>query len=54
MNIGQLQRDAASGLWFRLRTPVPAAPRANGLALGVPQTRLRYEFFGPLETLQAA
>jgi phospholipase/carboxylesterase len=27
-NIGQLQRDAASGLWFRLRTPVPSAPRS--------------------------
>ena len=28
MDIGPLQRDAASGLSFRLRTPVPAAPRS--------------------------
>lgn len=28
MNIGPLQRDAASGLSYRLRTPVPAAPRS--------------------------
>jgi len=28
MNVGPLQRDAASGLSYRLRKPVPAAPRS--------------------------
>ena len=49
-----LPRDRDVDLYFLGPKPFMQFVYANGLALGVPQTRLRYEFFGPLETLQAA
>ena len=49
-----LPGDRDVDLYFLGPKPFMQSVYANGLALGVPQTRLRYEFFGPLETLQAA
>jgi len=41
-------------LYFLGPKPFMQSVYANGLALGVPAQRLRYEFFGPLEALEAA
>ena len=40
-------------LYFLGPKPFMKAVYANGLALGVPKQQLRYEFFGPLEALEA-
>jgi nitric oxide dioxygenase len=50
----QLPEDRDVDLYFLGPKPFMQAVYRNGLALGVAQDRLRYEFFGPLEELRAA
>jgi len=50
----QLPADRDVDLYFLGPKPFMQAVYRNGLALGVAQERLRYEFFGPLEELRAA
>lgn len=50
----QLPQDRDVDLYFLGPKPFMQAVYADGLALGVPAPRLRWEFFGPLEALQAA
>jgi nitric oxide dioxygenase len=49
-----LPADRDVDLYFLGPKPFMQAVYRNGLALGVAANRLRYEFFGPLEDLQAA
>jgi nitric oxide dioxygenase len=49
-----LPPDRDVDLYFLGPKPFMQAVYGSGLALGVPPNRLRYEFFGPLEALQAA
>lgn len=49
-----LPADRDVDLYFLGPEPFMQAVYSHGLALGVPQQRLRYEFFGPLQVLQAA
>lgn len=51
---GELPSDRDVDLCFLGPKPFMQAVFAHGLALGVPEPRLRYEFFGPLEALKAA
>lgn len=51
---GELPSDRDVDLYFLGPKPFMQAVFAHGLALGVPEPQLRYEFFGPLEALQAA
>lgn len=50
----QLPQDRDVDLYFLGPKPFMQAVYRNGLALGIAQDRLRYEFFGPLEDLRAA
>jgi len=50
----QLPADRDVDLYFLGPKPFMQAVYRTGLALGVTQERLRYEFFGPLEELRAA
>lgn len=50
----ELPSDRDVDLYFLGPKPFMQAVFAHGLALGVPEPQLRYEFFGPLEALQAA
>jgi nitric oxide dioxygenase len=50
----ELPVDRDVDLYFLGPKPFMQAVYANGLALGVPEQQLRYEFFGPLEDLRAA
>lgn len=50
---GLLPEDRDVDLYFLGPKPFMKAVYANGLALGVPKQQLRYEFFGPLEALEA-
>ncbi|HEX7891697.1 MAG TPA: NO-inducible flavohemoprotein [Ramlibacter sp.] len=50
----QLPADRNVDVYFLGPKPFMQAVYRNGLALGVARERLRYEFFGPLEELQAA
>lgn len=50
----ELPADRDVDLYFLGPKPFMQAVYANGLALGVPEQQLRYEFFGPLEDLRAA
>ncbi len=50
----ELPADRDVDLYFLGPKPFMRAMYANGLALGVPKNQLRYEFFGPLEALEAA
>ncbi|OEZ31859.1 NO-inducible flavohemoprotein [Variovorax boronicumulans] len=50
---GLLPEDRDVDLYFLGPKPFMQAVYANGLALGVPKQQLRYEFFGPLEALEA-
>ena len=50
----QLPADRDVDVYFLGPKPFMQAVFRSGLALGVPQERLRYEFFGPLEELKAA
>ena len=50
----ELPADRDVDLYFLGPKPFMQAVYRNGLALGVAQNRLRYEFFGPLEELKAA
>jgi nitric oxide dioxygenase len=49
----QLPADRDVDLYFLGPKPFMKAVYASGLALGVPKQQLRYEFFGPLEALEA-
>jgi nitric oxide dioxygenase len=49
-----LPADRDVDVYFLGPKPFMQSVFRNGLALGVPQERLRYEFFGPLEELRAA
>jgi nitric oxide dioxygenase len=49
----QLPADRDVDLYLLGPKPFMKAVYANGLALGVPKQQLRYEFFGPLEALEA-
>ena len=49
----QLPADRDVDLYFLGPKPFMKSVYANGLALGVPKQQLRYEFFGPLEALEA-
>jgi nitric oxide dioxygenase len=49
----QLPEDRDVDLYFLGPKPFMKSVYANGLALGVPKQQLRYEFFGPLEALEA-
>ncbi len=48
-----LPADRDVDLYFLGPKPFMQAVYAHGLALGVPRQQLRYEFFGPLEALEA-
>ncbi|MBB4225624.1 NO-inducible flavohemoprotein [Variovorax guangxiensis] len=48
-----LPSDRDVDLYFLGPKPFMKAVYADGLALGVPKQQLRYEFFGPLETLES-
>lgn len=48
-----LPADRDVDLYFLGPKPFMKAVYAHGLALGVPKQQLRYEFFGPLEALEA-
>lgn len=50
----QLPADRDVDLYFLGPKPFMQSVYASGLALGIAPERLRYEFFGPLESLQAA
>ena len=50
----ELPADRDVDLYFLGPKPFMQAVYRNGLALGVAANRMRYEFFGPLEDLQAA
>jgi nitric oxide dioxygenase len=50
---GLLPEDRDVDLYFLGPKPFMQSVYANGLALGVPKQQLRYEFFGPLEALEA-
>lgn len=50
----QLPEDRDVDLYFLGPKPFMQSVYASGLALGIAPERLRYEFFGPLESLQAA
>jgi nitric oxide dioxygenase len=50
----QLPADRNVDVYFLGPKPFMQAVYRSGLALGVARERLRYEFFGPLEELQAA
>jgi nitric oxide dioxygenase len=49
----QLPADRDVDLYFLGPKPFMKAVYANSLELGVPRQQLRYEFFGPLEALEA-
>ena len=50
----ELPADGDVDLYFLGPKPFMKSVYADGLALGVPEPQLRYEFFGPLEELRAA
>jgi nitric oxide dioxygenase len=50
----ELPADRDVDLYFLGPKPFMQAVYRDGLALGVAANRMRYEFFGPLEDLQAA
>jgi len=50
----ELPADRDVDLYFLGPKPFMQSVYRDGLALGVAQNRLRYEFFGPLEELKAA
>lgn len=49
----QLPTDRDVDLYFLGPKPFMKSVYASGLALGIPDAQLRYEFFGPLESLTA-